>query len=97
MDAGRSISPEEAKKLKDRYNANTPPSEMRYVMFSKECYDRMFNEGAKGIRNYMGLTEDDQLTIILEGVDEDKSLVQGGGITAFEFGDPCPPPEGGCQ
>ena len=97
MDAGKPISPEEAKKLKDLYNDNTPAWEMRYVMFSKECYDQMFNEGAKGIRNYLGRTEEGKLTIILEGVDENKNLVQGGGITTFEFGNTCPPPIVGCQ
>ncbi len=82
--------------MKDRYNANTPPWEMRYVMFSKECYDQMFSEGAKGIRNYLGRTDEGKLTIIMEGVDENKNLVQGGGITAMEYGDQCPPPIEGC-
>lgn len=97
MQAGKPISPEEAKKLKDRYNDNTPNWETRYVMFSKECYEQMFREGAAGIRSYLARTEEGKLTIVLEGVDDNKNLVQGGGITPFEFGDPCPPPVGGCN
>ena len=88
---GSPITPAEAKILKARYSDNTPEWEMRYVLFSKECYEQMFNEGAKGIRNYLARKEDGSLTLVLEGVDDLNNLTEGG-ITTFENGGGCPPP-----
>ncbi len=94
--AGCLVSVEVANQLTDKF-ANNYPNKKRAWTFDKELIGQLLSmEGCVGIRIYVGIDEEDQLSPVLFGVTKDGQDIREpsrnpGNPVVLDYGWPCPP------